>query len=351
VRRLKWQRLLLAVFFATHTSVFATSVEELKKEFGRPADVPYPSHNPHSKDKENLGKHLFFDPRLSQSNMISCASCHNPSFLWSDGLPRGVGHGHKGLDRKVPTLLNVAWGWSFFWDGRAKTLEEQALMPIQSEKEMNTKLPELVEKVKSIAEYQPLFEKAFPGEVISETTIAKAIATFERGIVSGVAPFDWWLAGDEKAIPESAKRGFILFNHKAACVQCHNGWNFTNGSFADTGVAAEDQGRGKIVGNEHLSFAFKTPTLRNISQRAPYMHDGSLGTLAEVIEHYNAGGKFRRKTTMMFLPQPLNLTAEEKKDLLAFLNTLTSEERPMTLPLLPLATKEGPWERVISSTK
>lgn len=317
--------------------------EDPRARFRRPERIPYPKQNRYSKAKYDLGKTLFFDPRLSKSGMMSCASCHNPSLSWTDGLPKAVGHGHKELARKAPTILNAAWGKTFFWDGRAATLEEQALGPIQSPDEMNMPLPELVKKIQSIAEYEPLFKKAFPKETFSEALVAKAIATFERTIVSDIAPFDVWVAGDESAISESAKRGFTLFNGKAACVRCHTGWNFTNGQFADVGLVTDDKGRGIIAGDTDVDFAFKTPTLRNISRRAPYMHDGSLADLATVIDNYDRGGRVQREGTKLFL-KPLGLTDEEKQDLIAFLETLTSQDEVISMPALPRGEqKEKSW--------
>jgi cytochrome c peroxidase len=312
----------------------------LKASYRRPEIIPYPKKNPYSEEKYNLGKKLFFDPRLSQSNVMSCATCHNPSFSWGDGLPKSVGHGHKVLNRRAPTILNSAWGASFFWDGRVRTLEEQALKPIESPDEMNLKIPELVKKLEAVPQYREAFEKAFPGEKISGATIGKAIATFERGVVSDLAPFDYWIEGSERAISESAKRGFQVFNDKGKCVICHNGWNFTNGSFADTGLSKNDIGRGKIDKNKYVQFAFKTPTLRNVAVRAPYMHDGSIPTLREVVETYNKAGKIHRMTSKLFL-QPLHLSEQEKEDLVAFLETLTAKGEAVEIPALPVSVLKG----------
>lgn len=323
----------------TPASVHLTS-QDKRASYERPEKIPYPSYNPYSEAKYKLGKQLFFDPRLSKSNLISCASCHNPSLGWSDGLAKGVGHNGQVLPRRVPTIVNAAWGRDFFWDGRARTLEEQALGPIQAEKEMNTTLPELVAKVSAIPEYRESFAKAFPGETLRPEIIAQAIATFERGIVSDLAPFDYWVAGEEDAISADAKRGFRVFN-EVGCVRCHTGWNFTNGTFADIGLPGDDTGKGKIVGSREVDFAFKTPTLRNIARRGPYMHDGSLRTLREVIENYDKGGLAQRPTVKYFFPKPLGLTEEQKEDLVAFLETLSSEDEAVTAPPLPLAEGKG----------
>lgn len=269
--------------------------------------------------------------------MISCASCHNPSFSWGDSLPKGVGHGHKQLGRRTPTILNTAWAPKLFWDGRAATLEEQALGPIQAEGEMNMPLAGdegLMKKLDAIPGYKPLFESAYPGEKVTSQTLAKAIATFERTVVSNDAPFDKFIKGNNKAISEQAKRGFLVFNNKAQCNQCHSGWNFTDGSFHDIGVPGEDMGRAKILPLQSMQFAFKTPTLRNAAQRAPFMHDGSEKTLEEVVELYNQGGRVKRGS-LSSLIKPLDLTATEKSDLVAFLHTLESVDKPTMFPILP----------------
>lgn len=307
----------------------------LRASFQRPERIPYPSTNPYSAAKYDLGKKLFFDPRLSGSGTMSCATCHDPQRSWTDGRALGVGHDHKVLSRRVPTILNLAWGWSFFWDGRAETLEDQALGPIQNPDEMNQPIPALVDKLRAVAGYREAFEKAFPGEGISGKTIGKAIATFERSIVSDLAPFDHWVAGEEDAISDGAKRGFLVFNTKGACVKCHTGWSFTNGQFADIGLPTEDIGRGKLQpGNRFMRFTFKTPTLRNVTKRGPYMHDGSIASLAEIIERYDRGGLVKRETSQLFL-KPMGLTAQEKKDLLSFLETLESRDEAVTPPELP----------------
>lgn len=308
------------------------STVPFKAQFKRPTEVPFLETNPYSEAKVHLGKTLFFDPRLSSSNMLACASCHNPSLSWTDGNPTAIGDSHKVLPRKTPTLLNVAWGSTFFWDGRADSLEKQALGPISGAGEMNMPLSELPGKLAQIDGYAPLFSAAFGDESISMDRITKAIATYERTIISKEAAFDRWVAGEEDAISAEAKRGFTVFNTKANCISCHTGWRFTNGSFADIGLDSKDQGKGR--------FLFKTPTLRNISVRAPYMHDGSLKTLGEVVEAYNKGGTVQRDLTKLFI-KPLNLTESEKSDLISFLETLTSEDEAVAAPSLPRVTTKG----------
>lgn len=310
------------------------TLDELKQTYRRPAAIPFPSDNKRSKNRETLGKSLFFDPRLSGSNFLSCATCHNPALAWGDGLPKGIGHGMKELGRRTPTILNVAWAELLFWDGRADTLEAQALGPMQSPNEMNATLNEVVDKLQRIAGYRRLFQLAYPNEGITPATIGKAIATYERTIVSGVAPFDLWIAGKEDAIPESAKRGFGLFNTKAKCAVCHSGWNFTDSSFYDTGLDSADIGRGKIQPNlPSMQYAFKTPTLRNVDRRAPYMHDGSLASLRDVVEFYDKAGVKRPSRALTI--QKLKLSRSEENDLVAFMRTLTSVDAPVLIPVLP----------------
>jgi cytochrome c peroxidase len=308
------------------------SSERMKALYARPTSVPFPADNPYSAEKASLGEMLFFDPRLSGANYISCASCHNPALSWGDGLPRGIGHGMTVLGRRTPTILNAAWADLLMWDGRKANLEEQALGPMSAPVEMNQELAKLPAKLSAIDGYRERFAAVFPGEGISVANAAKAIATYERTIVSGTAPFDRWIAGDESAISHSAKRGFMLFNTKANCSACHSGWNFTDSSFRDIGLPDEDIGRGKILDLPSMQHAFKTPTLRDVERRAPYMHDGSVPTLLAVVEHYDHG--FVERPSLSDEVKPLHLTAEEKTDLVNFMMTLTGENPPVHVPVL-----------------
>ena len=311
----------------------AANLDALKAQYRRPASIPFPKENPYTPQKMLLGKKLYFDTRLSVTSAQSCASCHNPGFGWGDGLAVGVGHGMAKLGRHSPTVVNAAWGAIFMWDGRLANLEEQALGPIQSPGEMNMPIEQLMTRLVSIAEYKPLFAEAFPGEDMSAKTLAKAIATYERTVVSERAPFDDWIEGNEQAISEDAKRGFALFNGKAQCSSCHEGWNFTNDGFQDIGLPSEDVGRGKFLAVLKMQHAFKTPGLREITRRSPYMHDGSIATLEQVVEHYDSGGVERRSRSDLI--KPLGLAPQEKADLVAFLKTLTSNLDPTGVPVLP----------------
>jgi cytochrome c peroxidase len=312
----------------------ATSTDALKALFRRPASIPFPKDNPYTPEKAALGKKLYFDTRLSVSFAQSCGSCHSPSFGWGDGLEVGVGHGMNKLGRHSPTVVNAAWSSIFMWDGRLPTLEEQALGPIQAAGEMNMPLDKLMVRLNAIPEYKPLFDSVFPQESMTPKTLAKAIATYERTIVSEPAPFDAWIEGDEKAISEEAKRGFVTFNGKAQCAACHEGWNFTNEGFQDIGLPSDDVGRGQYLpGVVKMKHAFKTPGLREIVRRGPYMHDGSLATLEQVVDHYDSGGVDRPSRSDLM--RPLNLTAQEKSDLVAFLKSLSSNLIPTAAPVLP----------------
>src|SRR5882672_3827570 len=206
-------------------------MDAMKAQYRRPATIPFPKENPYTPERAALGKKLYFDTRLSVTSAQSCASCHSPGFGWGDGLAVGVGYGMAKLGRRSPTVVNAAWGGIFMWDGRLANLEEQALGPIQSPGEMNMPIEQLMERLGSIAEYGPLFAAAFPGAGLKPETLAQAIATYERTAVSEQAPFDTWIEGNEQAISDEAKRGFVLFNTKAQCSSCHEGWNFTNDGF------------------------------------------------------------------------------------------------------------------------
>ncbi len=322
--------------------------DEWKTEYVRPAEVPFPEENPYTKEKADLGHKLFFDPRLSGADYISCATCHNPSFSWGDGLPTGFGHNMTRLGRRTPTILNSAFGELMMWDGRFEDLEEQALGPMGAEAEMNQQLGGIVDELSAIPGYRTLFNVAFPGSGITVENIAKAIATFERTIVSGIAPFDRWIAGDDGAISPAAKRGFDIFNNKANCVSCHSGWNMTDSSFHDIGLPDDDIGRGNVLKNNvKMQHAFKTPTLRNVVHRAPYMHDGSMATLKEVIDHYNDG--FKRRESLSDEMKPLGLSEDEMADLLAFLLTLEGDDPVIAAPVLPANNQvPGAWLQRIS---
>ena len=310
------------------------NIQSLKNTFRRPESIPFPADTPYSPEAELLGRTLFFDARLSGSGSLWCASCHNPSFGWEDGLTLGHGEGLKQLERHTPTILNVAWGDKFFWDGRAASLQAQAIGPIANPKEMNQDLAKLPAKLSKISGYRAMFESAYPGQGITVETIAKALAVFERTVASHPSPFDAWVDGDESAISDAAKRGFILFTGRADCSGCHDGWRFTDDKFHDIGLPDGDLGRALIAPKEAgASHGFKTPTLRNIAKRAPYMHDGSLPDLEAVLVHYVSGGIDRRSKDQRV--HALNLTSDDVADLRAFLVSLSEPDESFPTPVLP----------------
>jgi cytochrome c peroxidase len=306
-----------------------------QEKYRRPAEIPFPDSNPYSDTKSKLGRMLFFDPILSGSTTRSCATCHSPSLSWADGQPRAMGENQAMLALRSPTLLNVAWTPRLGWDGHFADLEAVAFGPIASPTNMN--LPEgvLIERLSAIPGYVTAFNAAFGQGEITRPKIEQALATFERSIVSGESPFDRWIEGNEGAIGEGAKRGFDLFNGKAHCASCHSGWTFTDSSFHDIGTGRDDDiGRGRLFPTSvKLRHAFKTPTLRDIARRAPYMHDGSVASLEDVIDIYDRGGVERPSRSQLIFA--LGLSKNEKADLVAFLRTLTGAPESFSIPVLP----------------
>jgi cytochrome c peroxidase len=326
-------RSLLSALAITLVSFQPAAAADLSA-YKRPLTIPFGKVTAYSPQLATLGKMLFFDPRLSGNKNMTCASCHNPSFGFETPVETPIGAANTALGRQAPTVLNAAWVSPNFWDGRAATLEEQAAGPITAGAEMAGKLDDIVKEMKEIPDYKNWFEQVFPGQGITKDNILIAIATYERTVVSNWSPFDRWVDGDEKAVSDSAKRGFEVFAGKAGCSFCHSGWNFTDNQFHDIGLPSEDIGRGKLEpDNPKAKFAFKTPGLRNTLYRGPYMHDGSLKTMAEVIAHYESGGISRPSLSDAMLP--LSLTDQDRQDLIAFLGTLTAEKQDIPLPTLP----------------
>lgn len=308
--------------------------DQLASAYKRPESIPFPAENPYTPEKAALGKMLYFDPRVSNGQNMNCASCHNPSFGWEAPLPLAIGSQNTPLGRHAPTVLNQAWSDEFFWDGRSKTLEDQAAGPITADVEMNMPLPKLVERLSGIKDYVTWFDKVFPKKGITQKTILQAIATYERTVVASYAPFDAWVDGDENALSDSAKRGFKLFNGKARCADCHSGWNFTDNKYHDIGLPSEDIGRAAIEKhNPKAMFAFKTPGLRDLTQRMPFMHDGSVADLYDVVAHYVSGGV--QRPSLSPLMKPVELDQDEIADLIAFMESLTGEKAVVALPILP----------------
>lgn len=317
-------------------------------------EVPVPADNPQTVDKITLGKMLYFDPRLAGDSSISCAKCHDPTKGFSNGLQMSDAYPGTKHWRHVPTVLNAAHLKHQFWDGRASSLEEQALGPIQAPIEMNQNLTHLVEKLDNIPYYREQFKKAFNSGVTTEN-LAKAIAAFERTIVSRPGRVDKFLSGDTSALNDSEKRGFELFSGKANCVACHHGPLATDNSFHTTGVpeiealktesdrvatrhffatdqkypnprsVEADYGQELISKSASDRGKFKTPSLRELKWTAPYMHNGAFETLEDVIRFYmKGGGNHPNKDSLL---KPFQLSDAEIDDLIAFLEAMSAEKQ------------------------
>jgi cytochrome c peroxidase len=278
----------------------------LRVPLGLDSYVPAPAENPLTAEKVALGRRLFFDKRLSRDATLSCGTCHEPKRAFADGLARARGVEGKTGPRRSPRILNRAWGKSFFWDGRAKSLEEQVTQPIENPLEMDMKVADVVARLRKTGEY--------PG--LDELVLRRALASYVRTILSGNSAYDRYLAGDAAALGEAARRGLAVFRGKGNCISCHLGPNLTDEDFHVTGACdGSDPGRG--------GGAFKTPGLRNVAEAAPYFHDGSAKGLAEVIEHYDRGGK--KVPGLDAEMMPLGLSVQEKLDLEAFLRALSGD--------------------------
>jgi len=339
------KRLVLVVLLAVSSHALANDYvyeagHPSLQEWLLPEDVPTPKDNPLTPAKVELGKMLFFDPRLSGDGNMSCASCHSPLFGWSDGQKTARGHKSMVLGRASPVVVNTGYNDIQMWDGREKTLEDQSIGPMRNSAEMNMDIPKLIDFL-SESEYKDHFEEAFPGEPIGVEQIAKALASFERTIVSRDSPFDNWVRGDENALTAQQIRGFALFvdPDKGNCAVCHSAPNFTDNGFHNLGLASfgeenPDLGRYTQRPLRLMKGAFKTPTIRDITLSAPYFHDGSAETLMEVVEHYAIGGvvKENRSPNM----KTLNLSQQEKEDIVAFMESLTTPPKAFVLPIFPI---------------
>ena len=285
--------------------LLALLILALKPLLGLDLYMPVPESNPLTRDKVELGRRLFFDKRLSRDRTIACVTCHDPALAFSDGrvLARGI-DGAEGT-RNAPALINRGYGSSFFWDGRAKSLEQQALEPILNPRELGLTEGELEQRTK-----------------LKTAEVTAALASFVRTIRSGDSRFDRYTAGQPNAINALEKAGLAVFRGRGNCSACHPGPNFTDEQFHNTGVAWRD---GALADRGAGQGRFKTPTLREVSRTAPYMHDGSLTTLEDVIEFYSEGG--RPNPNLDVEIRPRNFTPEEKRALLAFLQTLTGRVR------------------------
>jgi cytochrome c peroxidase len=306
---------------------------EFPGQIGALPEVPIPSANPSTPEKIELGKMLYFDNRLSGDKLTSCATCHDPAKGYADGLPLAEGFKGKILGRHSPTVLNAAYNTAQFWDGRVDTLEQQAIGPIMAAGEMNMGSEEaLIAELTAVEEYNDRFNDVF-GESPTLQLVGDAIAAFERTIVNSDSPFDQYARGDKSALTTQEKRGLFLFFGKASCTQCHTGPNFSDNKYHNIGMSDADPGRYAVTNVDADRGAFKSPTIRNATLTAPYMHDGSLDTLEEVVEFYNrGGGDDSQKSELIF---PLYLEEDEKKDLVAFLKTLTGSLPEFEMPVIP----------------
>lgn len=313
------------------------------QDFARPSSIPVPAGNPSTPEKVALGAALFVDTRLSRDGSTACITCHDPSQGFSDGASRGKGIAGVPLKRNTPTLWNLAWGNSFFWDGRAATLEDQAKGPIEHPLEMDMPLSKAADALKADAKTVAAFKAVFGAEGVSEANILKALAAYERTLVSPVTRFDRWVEGDETALTPYEKKGFNLFAGRAGCARCHSGWRFTDEAYHDIGLPdATDKGRGPVAGLAHMTTAFKTPTLRELVWTGPYLHDGSMATIEGVNDHYFGGIENLRSTLSKDLDVFVPVFTEERKQLTAFLKTLSSETppQPVALPMSAVAPEK-----------
>ncbi len=297
-----------------------------------PSDYPVPEgfpplfvppDNPITPEKIALGRLLFYDPQLSQDGNLSCAHCHQQRFSFSDTVAVSRGSQDEIGLRNAPPLVNVAYSTSWFWDGRTRSIEEQILAALTSPIEMASDTAIIAQRLKSAAEYRQQFTRVF-GSAPSVRDAVRALATFCRVLISGSSRYDRFRRGDSTALNEAERRGMqLFFSKRTQCSECHSGINFTDNNFHSIGIHSHyyDRGRYYVTGDERDIGKFKTPTLRNVALTAPYMNDGTLVTLEQVLEHYNSGGKpFVNKDARI---RPLGLSSQELDDLRAFLQSLT----------------------------
>lgn len=315
----------------------ASTDDALRRRFARPLRITFPDESPYAPQIAALGKMLFFDQRVSGDQHLSCASCHNPSFGWETPNRVAVGAQNVPLLRHAPSIQNLAESPSLGRDGASTSFEAHARRPITHPLEMNADLAAVARRIYAVGSYRRWFEIMFPGEGVSERTILQALATFQRTQQSGWAPFDDWVAGDDDALTAQQRRGLDLFVGAARCADCHTGWAMTDHGFHDIGLPSDDIGRAAVAppgeDADQLRHAFKTPSLRNIALRAPYMHDGSLEALRTVLTHYALGGVDRPSRSAALAE--IDLNTSEIDDLIAFLDALTAHDVDVSAPILP----------------
>jgi cytochrome c peroxidase len=328
-------RVLLVILMATFGLIVqwaeAQSIAD-KRQAPLPRAVPAPRENPTTPEKVALGKSLFFDPRLSGDNQTSCATCHRPDKGFGAGLAKGASG--KTLLRTTPSLLNVGFRTTLFWDGRAKTLEEQALLPLQSADEMNQDLDQLEQELNAVPGYVRQFQAVF-GTKVTRDGIARALAAFQRTLVTGPSAYDRHLGGEKDALSAEARRGMALFFGTAGCARCHQGPLLTDERFYRLDHA-RDKGRGAVTGKKEDHYRFRTPSLRNVAGRGAYMHDGRHQTLGDVLFFYLRGVPASGPDGLPLDIESLQgIPLDELTDLTAFLEALTGEEPRVTPPTLP----------------
>lgn len=285
--------------------------------------VPTPAENPIDSAKITLGKELFFDTRLSLDNTISCATCHKPGFAFTDGLKTSTGINDQKTDRNSPSLLNSGFLKTVMFDAHLKTLELQVIVPLQEPVEMGHNMKVLIPQLRAVPEYQAAAKRIYNRD-FDAYVLTRSLAAFERSLISMSAPFDHYIKGDEKALNTDEKAGWKIFSEKLYCTNCHSPPHFTNHEARNNGLYKDygtDKGRFRIHLDSSDIGSFKVPSLRNIEITDPYMHDGSMETLEEVIAHYSAGGQrhYLQDKTIV----PFELSKKEKKQLIAFLKSLT----------------------------
>ncbi len=294
-------------------------------EFEGGVPVPVPAINPMTKEKVALGEKLFFDTRLSGNNEMSCISCHATDKGFMDGKKVATGKDGQELERNTPSLINAAFYREFNLDGSKSSLEEQSLIPITKSNEMDQNIDELVKELQDVPGYVDLFNKAFK-DGLTAKNIGNALASFERTLIQVDTPFDQYMAGDDKALNAEEKWGMQLFATKGNCLSCHAGPTSSDNGYDNLNVDYEnnDLGRYLVTGMKADIGAFRTPQLRNLKYTAPYMHDGSLETLEDVMDHYNEAPRDNINVSADFMP--LRLNDEEEKAIIAFLNSMNSPE-------------------------
>lgn len=323
------------------------------RELGLLPPAAHPADNPHSKEREELGRALFFDARLSGSGQLACASCHDPDLSWADGRTTSFGHGRTPLRRNAPTVTNTAFAPALFWDGRAASLEDQVKAVLANPDEMRADDKDIVTRLAAVPGYPPLFEKAFGDRAVTPDRVAQAVACFERTLVGGRSRFDAFLKGRADVLTDAEVRGLHLFRTDARCLNCHNGPTLSDGAFHNVGLSYygrefEDLGRYRQTKKKEDVGAFRTPSLRDVGRTGPYMHNG-LFELDGVLRMYNAGMPTLRPREALkgdpLFPtksahlKSLGLNKLDLADLEAFLRSLNEPPRRVRPPAVSLPTK------------